>query len=119
MKKAERIRNRLLAGVIALILGLGIFGWGFTQASLVSHAESQAKVTAPKGANIRKEASASSAMVGGAENGKVLTVISQVQGADGNFDYQGMLKAVDENVAGHWFIFKEWMKGIIRLLAGV
>lgn len=88
MKKAERIRNRLLTGVIVLILGLGIFGWGFMQASLVSHAESQAKVTAPKGANIRKEASASSAMVGGAENGKVLTVISEVQGADGNTWYQ-------------------------------
>lgn len=46
-------------------------------------------------------------------------IFEQVQGADGSFDYQGMLKAVDENVAGHWFIFKEWVKGIIRLLAGV
>lgn len=88
MKKADRIKSRLLTGVIALVLGLGIFGWGFTQAALVSHAESQAKVTAPKGANIRKEASTSSAAVGGAENGKVLTVISQVQGGDGNTWYQ-------------------------------
>lgn len=88
MKKADRIKSRLLAGVVALVLGLGIFGWGFTQAALVSHAESQAKVTAPKGANIRKEASTSSATVGGAENGKVLTVISQVQGGDGNTWYQ-------------------------------
>lgn len=88
MKKADRIKCRLLTGVIALVLGLGIFGWGFTQATLVSHAESQAKVTAPKGANIRKEASTSSAAVGGAENGKILTVISQVQGGDGNIWYQ-------------------------------
>ncbi len=88
MKKADRIKSRLLTGVIALVLGLGIFGFGFTQASLVSHAESQAKVTAPKGANIRKEASTSSAAVGGAENGKILTVISQVQGGDGNTWYQ-------------------------------
>lgn len=88
MKKADRIKSRLLTGVIALVLGLGIFGWGFTQTALVSHAESQAKVTAPKGANIRKEASTSSAAVGGAENGKVLTVISQVQGGDGNTWYQ-------------------------------
>lgn len=88
MKKADRIRNGLLTGVIALVLGLGIFGWGFTQASLVSHAESQAKVTAPKGANIRKEASTSSEKAGGAENGEVLTIISQVQGGDGNTWYQ-------------------------------
>ncbi|MCI9188326.1 MAG: SH3 domain-containing protein [Lachnospiraceae bacterium] len=88
MKKADRIKSRLLTGVIALVLGLGIFGVGFTQTGLVSHAESQAKVTAPKGANIRKEASTSSAAVGGAENGKVLTVISQVQGSDGNTWYQ-------------------------------
>lgn len=46
-------------------------------------------------------------------------VFEQVQNADGSFDYQGMLKAIDENVAGYWFIFKEWMKGIIRLMAGV
>ena len=88
MKKAYRVRKRLLTGAIALVLGLGIFGWAFTQSKMVSHAESQAKVTAPKGANIRKEASASSAAVGGAENGKVLTVISQVQGGDGNTWYQ-------------------------------
>lgn len=46
-------------------------------------------------------------------------VFEQVQNTDGSFDYQGMLKAIDENVAGYWFIFKEWMKGIIRLMAGV
>lgn len=46
-------------------------------------------------------------------------IFEQVRNADGSFDYQGMLKAIDENVAGYWFIFKEWMKGIIRLMAGV
>lgn len=46
-------------------------------------------------------------------------IFEQVTGVDGSFDYQGMLKAVDENVAGHWFIFKEWVKGIIHLMAKV
>ncbi len=46
-------------------------------------------------------------------------IFEQVRGTDGSFDYQGMLKAIDENVAGYWLIFKQWMKGIIRLMAGV
>ena len=46
-------------------------------------------------------------------------IFEQVQGADGSFDHEGMLRAIDENVAGYWFIFKQWMKGIIRMMAGV
>lgn len=46
-------------------------------------------------------------------------IFGEVRGADGSFDYQGMLKAIDDNVAGYWFIFKHWMKGIIHLMAGV
>ena len=87
MKKAD-IKYRLLKGMLALVLGLGIFAWAAVSDSFVSYAESQAKVTAPKGANIRKEASTSSAAVGGAENGKVLTIISPVQGGDGKTWYQ-------------------------------
>lgn len=88
MKKTKGLRRRLLTGVLALVLGLGIFGLGFDMTAFVSYAESQVKVTSPKGANIRKEASTSSAAVGGAENGKVLTVITQVQGGDGYTWYQ-------------------------------
>ena len=46
-------------------------------------------------------------------------IFAEVRGADGSFDYQGMVQAIDENVAGYWYIFKQWMKGIIHLLAKV
>ena len=42
-----------------------------------------------------------------------------VREADGSFDYQGMIRAIDVNVAGYWHIFTEWMKAIIRMMAGV
>lgn len=45
-------------------------------------------------------------------------IFEQVQNADGSFDHEGMLRAIDENVAGYWYIFKQWVKGIIRLMAG-
>lgn len=88
MKNRNGMRYRVLLRMAALVLGLGIFGWGFVMTGMVSHAETQVKVTSPKGANIRKEASASSDRVGGAENGNVLPVLSQVQGSDGNTWYQ-------------------------------
>ena len=42
-----------------------------------------------------------------------------VRAADGSFDYQGMICAIDSNVAGYWHIFTQWMKAIIRMMAGV
>ena len=42
-----------------------------------------------------------------------------VRAADGSFDYQGMIRAIDANVQGYWYIFTRWMKAIIRVLAGV
>ena len=42
-----------------------------------------------------------------------------VRAADGSFDYEGMIRAIDANVAGHWHIFTQWMKAIIRIMAGV
>ena len=42
-----------------------------------------------------------------------------VRAADGSFDHQGMIRAIDANVAGYWHIFTEWMKAIIRMMAGV
>lgn len=88
MRQADRMRRGLLTWVTALVLGLGICAGGLGMAAFVSHAQSQAKVTTANGAKIRKEASTSSELVGGAEKGKVLTVISQVQGSDGMTWYQ-------------------------------
>lgn len=45
-------------------------------------------------------------------------IFAEIRGADGSFDYQGMVQAIDENVAGYWYIFKQWMKGIIHIMAG-
>ena len=46
------------------------------------------------------------------------TIYEEIRAADGSFDYQAMLNAIDANVAGHWHIFTNWMKMIIRLMAG-
>lgn len=88
MRKTRELGQRLLRGIFVLMLTLCIFGTGFLMTGLISHAETQVKVTSPKGANIRQEASASSTRVGGAENGEVLKVLSQVQGSDGYTWYQ-------------------------------
>ena len=66
---------------LVLVAMFGLF-WVF-----VSHAESQGKVTA-RSAKIRKEASTSSDVVGGAQNGEVVTVVGQVNGADGKVWYE-------------------------------
>ena len=42
-----------------------------------------------------------------------------VRAADGSFDYEGMVRAIDANVPGYWHIFTQWMKAIIRIMAGV
>ena len=42
-----------------------------------------------------------------------------VRAADGSFDYQGMIRAIDANVPGYWHVFTQWMKAIICVLAGV
>ncbi len=86
MRKTNRLGWKNKTAVLAL--GLGLFVWGFIMMAIVSHAESQVKVTSPKGANIRKEASSSSERVGGVEKDSVLTVLNQVQGSDGYTWYQ-------------------------------
>ena len=42
-----------------------------------------------------------------------------VRAADGSFDYEGMIRAIDANVPGYWNVFTQWMKAIIRMMAGV
>lgn len=93
MRKTGELSQRLLTGIFAVMLAFGIFGGGFFLSGTVSHAETQVKITSPKGVNVRKEASTSSEAVGGAENGKVLSVLSQTQGADGYTWYQVQLNS--------------------------
>ena len=86
MRKAKELRRRLLVGAFSLVLALGIFGIGFWMTGISGYAAAQATVTAPNGAKIRQDTS--STMVGGAEKGKVLNVLSEVQGSDGYTWYQ-------------------------------
>lgn len=35
---------------------------------------------------------------------------------DGHFDYQTVEKLIEENVSPYWWPFREWMKGIVRMM---
>lgn len=35
---------------------------------------------------------------------------------DGKFDYQTIVRLIDENVESYWWPFREWMKGILRMM---
>ena len=72
------------AVTVALVLMAAMFMRGF---SIVSHAESAAKVTATS-ANIRKTPDASSETIGSTEKDKVISIKSQVQGSDGYTWYE-------------------------------
>lgn len=47
------------------------------------------------------------------------TVFQQITGKQGGFDPQDALRAIDEHVADYWFIFKQWIKGMIYIAAGI
>lgn len=47
------------------------------------------------------------------------TVFQQITGKQGGFDPQDALRAIDEHVADYWFIFKQWIKGMIYIAAGM
>lgn len=81
MKRARERKGKLLLGILALALalGIGLFGEAF---SLVAYADSQGRITASS-AKIRRNPTVNSDMVSGAQNGEVLTVTGQVQGDDG------------------------------------
>ena len=89
-------RKHLLAGaaMIVMVLLLAIFADAF---SIVSHAESAAKVTATS-AKIRKEPNSSSEVVGSTERDKVISIKSQVQGSDGYTWYEVY---IDSNTLGY------------------
>ena len=78
MRKMSDLRNRLLRGGIVLALAFVLLG----RSVIVSHAESQGKITAAS-ARIRKEPSTSSEMIGSSERDKAISIVSQLKGADG------------------------------------
>ncbi len=85
----ERINQKLsavLTGLLTLVLvlSLGLFANVF---AIVSHAESQAKVTASS-AKIRKEANTTSEVLGSVAKDTKISIISQVNGSDGYVWYQ-------------------------------
>ncbi len=84
-----------MVGFLALCLALtlGICSDSF---SIVSHAESQGKVIVDS-ARIRASASTSSERIGGVKKDKIINIISQVQGDDGNTWYEIW---VDSNTKG-------------------
>lgn len=88
MRKTGKVqaRQRFMEGIatLALVLLIVLFGDGF---AIVSHAESQGRVTATS-ANIRKEPSSSSEVVGSTLKDKIITITNQVQGSDGHTWYQ-------------------------------
>lgn len=89
--KEMQWRRILLAGVMAVgtVLLLVLFAGRF---SMISHAESAAKVTATT-ANIRTEPSSTSATIGSTERDKVISIKSQVTGADGYTWYEVYVNA--------------------------
>ncbi|MCM1188275.1 MAG: SH3 domain-containing protein [bacterium] len=88
MKKDSKVQGRqkfLLAVLtLALTAALWLIPDGF---SIVSHAESQGKVTATS-ANIRKEPNSTSTVIGSTEKDKIIAITSQVKGSDGYTWYQ-------------------------------
>lgn len=78
----EKICRGLLTLVLVVLVGLSVDGF-----AIVSHAESQGRVTATS-ANIRKEPSSSSEVVGSTLKDKIITINNQVQGSDGYTWYQ-------------------------------
>lgn len=97
MKRTLDWGRKLLRGGLSLALALILFGSIFTGTVLVSHAESRGKITAAS-VNIRKEPSTSSQVVASTERDKVVSIVSQEQGADGMTWYKVY---VDANTMGY------------------
>lgn len=91
MQREVQGRERILKGILTLALVV-LMGLCVDRFAMVSHAQSQGKVTATS-ANIREEPSTSSRALGSAVQGKEITIISQVQGSDGKTWYQTFVDA--------------------------
>lgn len=97
MRKTLDLGRRLLTGGFSLVAALVLAGSIFSAAAFVSHAESQGKITAAS-VNIRKEPSTTSQVVASTERDKVVSIVSQEQGADGMIWYKVY---VDANTMGY------------------
>lgn len=93
MRRTKELQWRwyLLAGVVTIGMVL-LLALSLDRLSIVSHAESAAKVTATT-ANIRQEPSSSSATIGSTEKDKVISIKSQVKGSDGYTWYEVYVNA--------------------------
>lgn len=89
--KEMQWRGYLLAGMVTIGMVL-LLALSVERFSIVSHAESAAKVTAAS-ANIRKEPNPSSETIGSTERDKVISIKSQVQGTDGYTWYEVYVNA--------------------------
>ncbi len=63
--------------------------------------------------------------IGDEAHGKIALGFSRAAGElyqevneNGQFDYQTIEKLIDESVSPYWWPFREWIKGILRLMAG-
>lgn len=46
-------------------------------------------------------------------------VFQQITGKQGGFDPQDVLRAIDENVADSWYLFKQWIKMVIGIVSDI
>lgn len=88
MRKISKVRGmeKIWRGLLTLVLVV-LVGLSADCFAIVSHAESQGRVTATS-ANIRKEPSSSSEVVGSTLKDKIISINGQVQGSDGHTWYQ-------------------------------
>lgn len=97
MRKTKELQEKLFPKSFLLVLALILWGCIFSGSVFESRAESQGKITAAS-VNIRKEPNTSSQVVGSTERDKVISIISQEQGADGMTWYKVY---VDANTIGY------------------
>ena len=87
-KAGQWILRGILTFVLAAVIGLSAEGL-----QIVSHAQSQGRITSTTSVNIRKEPNTSSEILGAATPGQTITINSQTQGADGQTWYQTFVNA--------------------------
>ena len=86
MRRTRKLGWQAILGIAAMLLVL-VMGFAWNHFSIVSHAQSQGKVTASS-ANIRKEPDSTSDVVGSAEKDAKVTINHQISASDGTVWYQ-------------------------------
>ena len=98
MKKTKELRlHPHLPGIVMTVAFILLVFLAADRFSIVSHAESQATVTA-QSANIRQAPDSGSTVIGSAQKDKTISIRSQTTGSDGNIWYQVF---VDANTLGY------------------